>query len=897
MKIFYSPLYNGNYYMEMNGNIAIDVQVLETQGLLTQLALHAGIHVEIPPYPSRLIAYYQALSKYDKSHPDNIFHRSFVIDGMSVSKKLLLWRDSLTLAGWNEEVSLDDCKRLNTLADIEKEYKENSLSTLLCDLKEKLKLMQKGGVNIPIAFKELEIVLPCSIKILPDYIKPILELLSSIGTKIIESVVDEKKWPQEITEIQFSQQWKADAWLSQQQASDYDVWVSTDNKRMDNWLHMSGKPVSGSAIHNSNPQITQLFLIAVQLFQRPLNVNTLLQYLYLPECPLNWILSKNLSKVIVKEGGFCNDKVLECIKTYIETAFKEEKEQTTLKTTPADREDNYKIYLPFDVRNMKEAVSLALECDDVDAISFNSFMTSIKKYASLRAEALDSVDHDDARINQLRMISTLIDALNSQIKINSDEKLSFKKIQQWAKSLYDSSDYNQYNPQIGARFVVESPACMIGNAQNTIWCDFYGDVSFPLSTDFLSHNEQEELRKKFVLLWNRDNEIQFQNLSLKTPLHHTKQKLVLITCVNQGVSILPKHPLYFQLPEHVFIKGDDLYANMLNKEIFSINNHSESDDREIIFDAERHPITWRKEESYSSLEKLLQDPFDYFMNYILGFSDLSATEINLYTTNGNVAHETIEDLFTAERGNTTLANYVSQNYENAFSKALSKKGALLLLPEHHLDKDRLMHQLRRSVNKLAEIIQANKLTVVKCEQEEKEDIGFENKIVINGYIDMLLKDKEGKDVIFDLKWTTKGDKFKKILKQNRDAQLAIYKTLLQKRTQHSEIARTAFFVMPEGILFTTDTFEKTNCEQITPRDKSDLIGQLRLGYQERKKEISNGVIETADLVPVRELHYGQQAGVYPLKQKGVKMKDADGKEITIQVKEENKYSDYKCFTL
>ena len=36
------------------------------------------------------------------------------------------------------------------------------------------------GEEKKIAFKELEIVLPCSIEILPDYIKPILELLSMI---------------------------------------------------------------------------------------------------------------------------------------------------------------------------------------------------------------------------------------------------------------------------------------------------------------------------------------------------------------------------------------------------------------------------------------------------------------------------------------------------------------------------------------------------------------------------------------------------------------------------------------------------------------------------------------------------------------------------------------------
>ena len=95
-------------------------------------------------------------------------------------------------------------------------------------------------------------------------------------------------------EIHFSQLWKAEAWLSQQSRNSYDVWINSDNKRLDNWFHMSGHPVCGSEMTDSNPQITQMFLLAVGLFQRPLNVNTFLQYLFLPECPLDRQLGKEV---------------------------------------------------------------------------------------------------------------------------------------------------------------------------------------------------------------------------------------------------------------------------------------------------------------------------------------------------------------------------------------------------------------------------------------------------------------------------------------------------------------------------------------------------------------------------------------------------------------------------
>ena len=102
MKIIYSPFYSGNYYLNMQDNqVALDVQVLETQGLLTQLAMHAGIHQQIPSYPERLASYHKALLDYDKDHADSTFHKSIDIDSMSVAKTLLQWRDYLALCGWN----------------------------------------------------------------------------------------------------------------------------------------------------------------------------------------------------------------------------------------------------------------------------------------------------------------------------------------------------------------------------------------------------------------------------------------------------------------------------------------------------------------------------------------------------------------------------------------------------------------------------------------------------------------------------------------------------------------------------------------------------------------------------------------------------------------------------
>ena len=814
MKIVYSPFYSGSYYMDMQArHVALDVQVLETQGLLCQLALHAGIHQQISSFPERLTDYHMALLEYDNSNVDNIFHRSIKIDSMSVAKTLLRWRDSLALCGWNKNITLEECDRLNTLAEIDNYFNDEGIASLLLKLSNQILLMESGELRIPQAYKNLVIEIPCPFNLLPDYIKPLLASLQGIGVTIQENTSDSTAQPKAINEIHFSQQWKAEVWLSQQLPTAYDVWINTDNKRLDNWLHMSGYPVCGSEMTATNPQITQMFLLAIQLFQRPLNVNTLLQYLFLSECPLDRQLRGRLARVIVDEGGFCNEKVQKCINAYIEREFKTADDKTPQKSTKEQREENYMTYLPFDLRKDDSSLPLAEESDSVDINVLTNFLKRISNYASSKAVKISAVQPYDARIAQLRKVSEMTDALLSQIDALVDGELSFTTLSQWAQSLYEDGDFTLYHAQVGGRCVINRPSNMVDKAEKTIWCDFYGDISTTLSTDFLSNHEMEQLGNSGVLYWNKQHESDLIHLMAARPIYQTSGELAIVTCDQQGATKLPMHPLYLQLPSKPqFIDGDILYQEMAIKKVTPVDNHREEDNIEIRFDAEKHPVTLRKVESYSALEKLLQNPFDYFMNYTLQFIDTNETSINIFLTYGNVAHKVVEMLFTADRNGVSLTDYVNEHYEEELNRALIQKGAILLLPEHHLDRERLRYRFRSCVSKLATIIQENNLTVIQCEQKEEHDMNFEGGIILQGYIDMLLRDSEGNDVVFDLKYVSKKNKFIPVLENNRSLQLAIYKAMLLNHDQPPKAVRTAYFVMPYGILFSTDKFRGENCE-------------------------------------------------------------------------------------
>ena len=94
--------------------------------------------------------------------------------------------------------------------------------------------------------------------------------------------------------------------------------------------------------------------------------------------------------------------------------------------------------------------------------------------------------------------------------------------------------------------------------------------------------------------------------------------------------------------------------------------------------------------------------------------------------------------------------------------------------------------------------------------------------------------------------------------------------------------------MPAGTLFSKDDFLGSNYEKVPSADADVIIDQLCNGHAERVREINEGRIETADNIPLNELDYTRVENVFPLEDDE---KKKDPKKI------ENKYSDYKCFTI
>ena len=103
MKLFYSPSYSGFVYTD-SSRLMFNERLVDTAALVEEIKLHAGLSTESKEDIERTVDYYKAMKTYMEKNPSNVLKASFDVDGLSVAKECLIWRDTLTFAGWNHEL-------------------------------------------------------------------------------------------------------------------------------------------------------------------------------------------------------------------------------------------------------------------------------------------------------------------------------------------------------------------------------------------------------------------------------------------------------------------------------------------------------------------------------------------------------------------------------------------------------------------------------------------------------------------------------------------------------------------------------------------------------------------------------------------------------------------------
>lgn len=880
MKLFYNPSFSGNTYIDFKKSpVLFDAKIVNTAGLCGIIRLHAGICSEVKDYGERFVDYYAAMKKFMAKNPKNILSESFKIDSLNTAKKCLEWRDSLAAAGWTKSAPTPT-ERMKVLSGIEEFFSDKSAGEELLELIAKV----EEGCTLP----ELEII---TSPYYEDYSPAEVKLLNALIERGVSFSVDTTK--QENNNISkilsvlkgedgitldsnddsfeiwnFAEKDEAIKYLTLMNADDFDVWINSDNKEFDNWHKLEGAKTSGSEI-SGIPQTAELLAIGLTIFERPLNIYNIVEWLNTTLNPLSNNFRKKLAETICSSGGYYNDACRDFINKKI--------------AEYPDLKEKIEKFLPDINQPYFEETEIEVE-------SIKTFVQGLRKWC---AQKIALNKDGDAAVEQLGYVINQSDTMMLLLEEMSDTKIPYSSIEAMSSIILKDVSMKQYAAQAGCKNIINSYANFCDAADKTIWCDFYqsGD-SGKLTYSFLSPIEKEAFKDP-LSLWENLKERDYLRQLLLTPFIKTKKKLVLVTIDKIDSAAVPKTPVYIQLAKYFadkeepndfsknqlkpFVKEKALDAS-LNKIITKIDNRMESDQEFVeIKNTDFIKDNWPEYESSTSLENLIPHPLDYVLDTYAAFKSNDLDQLNdLSTTKGKVAHKVIQLLFSPkkeEKDSGTPAyirTQIDKHFDEIFEETIQSEGAILLIKDSKLELQQFKKKLSASLEGLLKGIAENNLHVVACEKSvgyrRDKDLdkvirhGFIGELDTKGFIDMQLEDSEGNPYIFDFKWTT-SDRYAQKLKENKSVQLALYKELVEQETNR-KVKAVAYYLLPLAKFVSTSNLRGAiNLSHIlteSERAGKELLKEIQSSYKYRKEEILSGKLEETTGWTKEDISYEQQ---------------------------------------
>ena len=671
MTIIYSPEFNSTSYINLQqrqGQL-LGLKVCGSTELLSELELRARIVALEKSEPERLVTFHESLKNNVK---DTIFEESFKTDEVGVARQLMAWTDNLLMTGWTPDTEIESDK-LKALAKIVKGVVGKHVAQRWQDLTTYL--------NSHTIFEKDDMIEVHTEELIPAVIKSTLEQLAKQAT--INYVTNEGKMPTDFKVYHFKTRDKAYQWyLSQPDAiKGVDVTISSDNCILNDMAIAMGIPTVNSKSQNSNPQLLQLFKLGMSLFSRPINVYNLLSYLQIPGNPLGGIAYK-LARVLADEGGI-NE---EWQKTIDEYDFTDDKGK--------------------DKRDEKLAfIEMIRKHYSIDKILVSDVRTYSRNLAHWCDQQIYSDKVDDERKEQLIALASfcrsLLDILPNEGYISSDD------LKTQVDGIYRPQSFTHMKAQKDAFDVIADVTQLADYAKKVCWLGCVGSSVPIYPFDFLNTSECEMLKQNGIMIPAKSTFFT-QQYQIHMDALKNAGNLILVTWEFDGNARQEEHPLVTELKQLYKEEWNDHF-----KENEDPNLHQEEGK---IIHLEPQPSYQlsnalaglkRDKESQSSINALIQHPFDYALSHLLKLNEPQVGQLaDLDNTKGLVAHLFVK-MLVDQYGEQMPDEYDKLDkgtINQLMDDAIQQTGAILLLPEYKLIRQQFKSILKESVSVLVGII-------------------------------------------------------------------------------------------------------------------------------------------------------------------------------------------------
>ena len=881
-----------------------------------------GLEKTRPQEHLRIEQYRQILESYVVQHPTTFFAQSFAADAFSTADLLLQMHDELLLSGWDFQVQEGMPMRLRQFASIA----QYSIGRLEAGFSERFLAVENALKIHTLPLTEIYINEP--LHLMPQHWQRLFQQLQKQGVHLVQITLEEDEMPNSLSKdldifkerilkgAHIKTPLKGDGSLIILQANhDTDAayflakWRSENpqyapvmlldrqhSKTLDIAMIQEGLPSFGLQSISLARPMAQLLKLATAFLWEPIDVYKILEFLSLPNKPIQASLARTLADAIARRPGLFGHTWNVAVAAYF--SKKREAVQSNIEEEKSLQiaEEQYAFWFSKRMRFSRRVGAPVKDC--------------IQLFEYLKKWALQEIDITKNKIQNLEEIITKVlyqdeaDLLRLRAKIETRQQaqISLMALRTQAERLlqvmevFPEKENIRLKPLELERIIkaLEEPTPLVLRPKEVgFWQYFTHTSAITSPTDALIWwNFVETPKSALFSIWYPKERMYLEtlgyvldNMQDKQSLHIWQNKRTLSAVKKQLILVIPKtiqgnntapHPFWCDLEAawdksvkkiiypikpfvedeaHIIAQKESILGLYFNLPKYNTLQASKSREVNTFLHLPAiAPEAWNREkESFTSLENLIYIPYQWAFEFNIGLKRSSILSVSKDSTiKGNLAHSMIQDLVDQIQSNKIEWNRaaISTWFYEKFPEYLRSEGVTLQMFGKEADRTRYQNELHNAILHLMETIYENGWSFVAAEQTLEGEIA-QQKII--GIADLVLerpiKGRAGykEFCIVDLKWM-KAKRLQDQIMSNQDLQLIIYAKLIHQTKDentnnyaynYQDWAHSSYYSLIDGKFIARTNLAFKNAEMTNPAidNKTTLSMPLEQLYIQQCIEI------------------------------------------------------------
>ncbi len=814
--------------------------VLGPLGLLGMLETQLGFAGDWPSHAERVLQYRASLTQPGSSK--RFYQASFAADELGATARLLEWRDTWHLHGWDGTIRKGASSRLLDLAEVEKHAAGNL--ALTTSIGERLKRAADALAARSAAIDGVELIDP-----LGAFPKRWRDVLSRLPVKQAGSIqpcdhktllgrlqralcqveagakVDKIAWHDDgtVRVIQAETCLAAGRWIAdvvRDGDSDIALIAAREGDLLDAVLSASDVPRHGLESASSFRPALQVLPLTLRTLWEPLDVYALLKFLTHSVCPVPRFARRILAEELAQRPGIGGSGWAEALETIAERdAESAESVRNAILFWVEHKRFDPEVGAPLPlvierVRRLMEYFGARLgTADSAEEAGFAAGYAQVAAFVA----GLEALSHQGEKIIRPRQLQTLVSHATGQ----------------------GSKNPNAF-AEAGCLPAVSNPGALIEPFERVVWWQL-GAVTTPRRYPW-SEREIGELAQTGVELPSLDRVLADRAREWIRPILAARKEVTLVL-PPRGEEV---HPVWLAIeslvggipirPVETVIAGEKGNDRLAKVPIQPLPQRK----RWWILPQEV-PVGRRKEESYSSLNLFLNNPYQWVLQYQARLRPSNILSVRSdYLLYGNLGHRLVERFYGSSEAIAMQGRKLERWFDTTFPRIVQEEGAVLLMRGRGGDLESLRARLKRALVELQRQLEAAHVKVVEPEKE------LAGKFVgggLAGIADLLVRREKGEPAIVDMKWSG-VTAYRDRLAEGGHLQLALYGELV--RQEGGAWPSVAYFILNQPLLMatTSDYFPEARAVQSPDAETTAHLWQRFLeSWKWRRDQINTGRIE------------------------------------------------------